>query len=79
MENPIFQDTSTNFKSNIRYVLSSKMMKENFITWISQPTTLTLIERLLEDCKKPSISLVIIISNVYNIVNTKSNLAHQDK
>jgi hypothetical protein len=47
-----------NIKSSVRYGLVQKMMEENFNKWISQQNTFNLIQKLLEDCKKPNISLV---------------------
>ena len=47
-----------NVKSSVRYCLVQKMMEENFSKWMSQQNTVNLINKLLEDCKKPNISLV---------------------
>ena len=33
-------------KSNIRYKLCAKMMQENFVYWMTQPSTLKLIKNL---------------------------------
>lgn len=49
-----------NVKSSIRYVMVSKMMEENFTKWMSLQTSINLIQKLIEDCKKPNFSLVII-------------------
>ena len=50
--------TSSNDKRQLRYGLAKKMMNENFLKWINQKNNLTLIKQLIEDCKKPLISLV---------------------
>ena len=47
-----------NIKTSIRYVMVSKMMEENFSRWMSQQASINLIQKLIEDCKKPNISLV---------------------
>ncbi len=45
-------------RSNIRYVLVKKTMEQNFTKWISQNNSINLIKKLIEDCKKPNISMV---------------------
>jgi hypothetical protein len=47
-----------NIKTSIRYVMVSKMMEENFSRWMSQQASINLIQKLIEDCKKPNISIV---------------------
>ena len=44
-------------KKNIRYKLCDKMMEENLITWFSQPQTLQLVQKLINDCKQKNIAL----------------------
>ncbi len=61
MEGPIHTLTNIDLnsvKTSIRYVMVSKMMEENFTRWISQQSSLNLIQKLIEDCKKPNICLV---------------------
>ncbi len=62
MEGTLFSSNSninfdSSIRSTVRYTLTHKMMEDNFNKWISQNTTLSLIHRLIEDCKKPNISL----------------------
>ena len=45
-------------RNSVRYTLANKMMDENFMKWISLPSSMNLIQKLIEDCKKPNISLV---------------------
>jgi len=45
-------------RSNVRYVLSQNMMKEYFSKWIVQQVNNGFIQKLVEDCKKTSISMV---------------------
>lgn len=45
-------------RNSVRYMLVQKMMEENFNKWMSQSNTINLIQKLIEDCKKPNISLV---------------------
>jgi len=52
--------TTSNDRRQIRYGLAKKMMNENFLKWINQKNNLNLIKQLIEDCKKPLISLVSI-------------------
>ena len=46
-----FADTYK-LKDNIRYQLSSKLMNELYMKWMSQPNNLKVIKNLVEDCKK---------------------------
>jgi serine/threonine-protein phosphatase 2A regulatory subunit B'' len=62
MENGTFVITNNinidaTVRTSVRYNLVHKMMEENFSKWLSQPNTMTLITKLIEDCKKPNISL----------------------
>lgn len=50
--------TTSNDRRQIRYGLAKKMMNENFLKWINQKNNLNLIKQLIEECKKPLISLV---------------------
>ncbi len=65
MENDNFvinnNNIDANVRSSIRYMLVHKMMDENFTKWLSQPSTNNLIKKLIEDCKKPNISLVKLL------------------
>jgi hypothetical protein len=45
-------------RSNIRYVLVKKTMEQTFNKWVSQSNTINLIKKLIDDCKKPNISMV---------------------
>jgi hypothetical protein len=63
-----------NIKTSVRYGLVQKMMEENFNKWISQQNTLNLIQKLIEDCKKPNISLVLF---KINLVNPQSDFCYQ--
>jgi len=55
-------------RSNIRYVLVKKTMEQNFTKWISQNNSINLIKKLIEDCKKPDISMVTIIKIFDNFI-----------
>jgi len=46
-------------RSNVRYTLSQNMMKEYFSKWIVQQVKNGFIQKLVEDCKKTSISMVL--------------------
>jgi serine/threonine-protein phosphatase 2A regulatory subunit B'' len=63
---------SPNIKSNIRYKLCSKIMQENFIYWLSLPSTLKLIQNLFDICKTSNIS--ISSPNPFFINNIKNSL-----
>jgi len=45
-------------RGNIRYILVKKTIEQNFTKWISQNNTINQIKKLIEDCKKPNISMV---------------------
>jgi hypothetical protein len=47
-----------NLKTSVRYTIVQKMMEENFTKWLSQQNTFGMINKLIDDCKKPNISLV---------------------
>jgi hypothetical protein len=47
-----------NIRNSVRYMLVHKMMEENFTKWLSQSSTMNLVQKLIDDCKKPNISLV---------------------
>lgn len=59
-------------RSNIRYVLVKKTMEQNFTKWISQNNSINLIKKLIDECKKPNISMVILNLIIFP-VNSKSN------
>lgn len=61
MEHISYSNIDSNVKNNVRYVLVQRMMEENFNKWISQQATMNLVQKLIEDCKKPNISLVFNI------------------
>ncbi len=52
-------------RNNIRYVLVKKTMEQNFTKWLSQSNSINLIKKLIEDCKKPNITLVNLIQINY--------------
>lgn len=52
----------SSIRNSIRYSLVNKMMEENFNKWLAQTSTLSLIQKLIEDCKKPNISLVCFLN-----------------
>jgi len=77
MEGPISTLSNidlNNVKTSIRYVMVSKMMEENFSRWISQQSSLNLIQKLIDECKKQNISLVFIF---LNLVNSQSYFYYQ--
>lgn len=45
-------------RKSVRYQLVQKMMEDNIEKWFSQPSTFSLIEKLIEDCKKKNVTLV---------------------
>ena len=47
-------------RASVRYTLVHKMMDDNFSKWLSTQNSFNLISKLIEDCKKPHISLVRI-------------------
>ena len=53
-------------RSSVRYNLVHKMMEENFSRWISQQSSLNLIQKLIDECKKQNISLVFLFINLVN-------------
>ena len=58
METIFINNINANVKTNVRYTLVQKMMEENFTKWLSQTSTINMVAKLIEDCKKPNISLV---------------------
>jgi hypothetical protein len=54
-------------RQNIRYKLVSLNTQQNFIKWITQGNTMDLLEKLIEQVKINSISMVNINSNNVNI------------
>lgn len=60
-QNMIFNNLDGSIKSSVRYKLVHKMMEENFLKWVTQSSTMNMLQKLVEDCKKPNISLVNII------------------
>ena len=68
-------------KSNIRYKLCSKMMQENFIFWLNQPSTIKLVKSLLDNCKKNNITMSapnpFFLNNIKNsLTNSQIAAAH---
>ena len=59
-------------KSNIRYKLCSKMMQENFLIWFNQPSTIKLLEKLIEECKKNNVTFSS--PNPFFLNNIKNSL-----
>jgi hypothetical protein len=60
-QNFIPSNIDNNVRNSVRYILVHKMMEENFTKWAAQPATQNLLQKLIEDCKKPNISLVCIL------------------
>lgn len=58
-------------RTNIRYVLVKKTMEQNFTKWISQNNSINLIKKLIEECKKPNISMVILNLRKYLIFHSQ--------
>lgn len=60
MESNFLQGLSidTSIRTNIRYILVQKSMEQNFNKWLSQNNTFNLIKKIIEDCKRPNISMV---------------------
>ena len=52
-----------NLRTNVRYTLSQNMMKEYFSKWIVQQVSNGFIQKLVDDCKKTSISMVNLYIN----------------
>lgn len=71
---------ATNLKSSVRYTLVQKMMEENFTKWLTQSNTIGLIYKLIDDCKKPNISLStpspIFVTKI-NTLNQSQSLSQQ--
>ena len=68
-------------KSNIRYKLCNKMMQENFLIWFNQPSTVKLIKKLIEDCKKNNITFSspnpFFLNNIKNsLTNSQISASH---
>lgn len=49
----------SSIRNSVRYNLVQKMMDDNFTKWIYQKNNFALIQKLIDDCKKTNISLVI--------------------
>ena len=62
IENNINIDSS--LRNSVKYLLAHKLMDEHFTKWIAQQSTINLIQKLIEDCKKPNISLVFFPKNL---------------
>jgi serine/threonine-protein phosphatase 2A regulatory subunit B'' len=50
-------ETLTGYRINVRYDLAKKKLDENFLRWLSIPTTTHLIQKLIDECKSPNFSL----------------------
>ena len=60
-------------KNHIRYKLCQKMMENNLIKWFSIPSTMQIVTRLIEDCKKSDITISTPLPFFANLSNSLTN------
>ncbi len=60
-------------RASVRYTLVHKMMEDNFSKWLSTQSSYDLINKLIEDCKKPHISLVRKNKFIFYFFNISHN------
>ena len=54
-----FMEAPRHYREGIRYYLASKKVEEEFQRWMSIPSTIQLVNKLLEDCKRPNFAAVV--------------------
>lgn len=47
------------YRDSIRYYLAAKKVEEEFQRWLSLPATVTLVTKLIEDCKRPNFASAV--------------------